>query len=140
MQLDFAEEEEPVINIAPMVDMIFLLLVFFLTATTFAKTEVEMGLNLPEARNGKPGTEGHLMVINVAKDGTLRVDGRTVTIESLHQKLKAAAQRNKEQEVLIRGDTAAQFGLVAKAFDACIGASLRKVSIAAQPEAEGLPR
>lgn len=140
MRLDRGEEEEATINLTPMIDMVFLLLIFFLASTTFAVEQVEMGLTLPEARNGKAGKDAHLLVINVTRDGALHVDGRVVTLEALHQKLKSAAQRNKDQEVLIRGDTSAQFGVVAKAFDACLGASLRKVSIAAQPDGEGQPR
>ena len=69
----------------------------------------------------------------------MSVDGRPVTIEALRQKLRAAATSDRGQEVLIRGDTRVQFGVVAQAFDACLAASLHRVSIAAQPT-ENEPR
>lgn len=134
MRLDPPRESDEGLNLTPLIDVVFLLLVFFLAATTFAKDEVEMDLVLPEAQSGAPKQEGHLMVINVASDGRLTVDGREVTLEALRQKLRAAASRNKDQEVLIRGDTRVQFGLVAQALDACLVARLTRVAVAAQPE------
>ena len=133
MRLDPGPVDDGPVNLTPLIDMVFLLLVFFLASTTFAKEEVEMDLTLPEATSGEPGEDGHLLVINVKRDGTLTIDGRAVTAEGLRQRLRAAAARDRDQEVLIRGDTLVHFGVVAQAFDACLAASLRKVSIAAKP-------
>ncbi len=134
MRLDAGSEEEAVVNLVPLLDVMFLLLIFFLVSTTFAKDEVDMNLVLPEARSGAPAESGNLLVINVAQDGAITVDGRQVaTMEALRQKLRAAASRNRDQQVLIRGDTRVQFGLVAQALDACLGASLKRVAIRARP-------
>ena len=133
MRLDREEPTDDVINLTPLIDVVFLLLVFFLVATTFADDEVEMDLELPEARNAEGQADEHLIVINIAEDGTIKVDGRPVTAAALEQKLLAAAERNKDQEVLIRGDTRVELGRVVNAFDACLAASLRHVSIAANP-------
>ncbi len=133
MRLDTEEINEESIDLTPLIDVVFLLLVFFLVSTTFAKDEVEMDLELPEATSGQPAGDSHLLVINVRQDGALSVDGRQVTKEALKQKLRAAAERDKTQEVLIRGDTRVHFGRVAMAFDACLAASLKRISIAAQP-------
>ena len=135
MRLDAGEEEEGTMNLVPLIDVMFLLLIFFLVSTTFTRDEVDMDLVLPEARSGAPSDTGHLLVINVTQDGVITVDGREVaTQEALRQKLRAAASRNRDQEVLIRGDTRAQFGLVARALDACLEASLKHVAIRARPE------
>ena len=53
----------------------------------------------------------------------------------MQQKLQAAASRNRDQEVLIRGDKRTQFGVVATVFDACLLAKLRSISIGADPAA-----
>jgi len=133
MRLEVDEGIDEGFNLTPLIDVVFLLLVFFLVATTFAKSEVEMDLELPQASSGEPSSSAHLIVVSIARNGSISVDGRSVTIEALRQKLRAAASRDREQEVLIRGDTRVQFGVVAQAFDACLAASLRHVSIAAQP-------
>ncbi len=62
------------------------------------------------------------------------VDGREVSVEALRQKLKAAATRDKDQEVQIRGDRKTQFGVVAQVFDACLLAKLHSISIMARPD------
>lgn len=133
MRLEVDEQIDEGLNLTPLIDVVFLLLVFFLVATTFADSEVEMDLELPKATSGKPSSSGHLLVVSIARDGSLSVDGRLVSMEGLRQKLRAAASKDRTQEVLIRGDTNVQFGIVAQAFDACLAASLRRVSIAAQP-------
>jgi biopolymer transport protein ExbD len=127
------------LELTPLIDVVFLLLVFFLAATTFARDEVDMDLELPESSSGEASERPHPIVIQVLSDGALTVDGRVVTIEALHQKLRAAAVRDKDQEVLIRGDTRVRFGAVAQAFDACLAASLKRVSIAAQPASSPAP-
>lgn len=133
MRLDPGEEREETLNMTPLIDVVFLLLIFFLSATTFSRDEVEMSLNLPESASGQQGGESRVIIINVSRDGRLLVDGRQVSVEALQQKLKAAASRDKDQEVLIRGDQKAQFGLVAKVFDACLLAKLSSISIGAEP-------
>jgi len=138
MRLERDDAKEPELNLTPLIDMVFLLLVFFLAATTFARSEVEMDLDLPKSQAGKSERESHLIVVNVLRDGRIRVDGREVTADVLRQRLRAAAARDKDQSVLIRGDTSVHFGAVAMALDACLGAKLSRVSVAAEPE--GPPR
>ncbi|MFO1051714.1 MAG: biopolymer transporter ExbD [Planctomycetota bacterium] len=132
LELDDPPEEGP--NLTSLIDVVFLLLVFFLVATTFASDEVEMDLELPKARTGEAQRESHPIIVHVDRDGSLHVDGRPITREGLEQKLRAAASRDKSQEVLIRGDTQVHLGRVVEAFDACRAASLTKVAIAAAPD------
>ena len=136
MRLDFDEQEaedEVPINLTPMLDMVFNLLLFFLAATTFAKEEVELDLRLPEARSGQQGTGPLQLIVNVFANGRLSVEGREVTFEALRQKLAAAIARNREQAVLIRGDRQAQFGVGLQVLDACRLAKIKKVDFAALP-------
>lgn len=121
------------INLTPLVDVVFLLLVFFLAATTLARKEVELDLRLPSARSGHQPGPARPLVVNVFADGRLVVDGREVTFEALRQKLAAAWQRDRAQEVLVRGDHAAQFGIGLQVLDACRLARITKVDFAALP-------
>ncbi len=131
MRLDTGEEDDNGINLTPLIDVVFLLLIFFLTATTFSREEVEMDLDLPEAASGEAGGGEQTIVINIDRNGRLVMNGRGVTEAALHQKLRAAAARNRNRQVLIRGDTEARYGIVAKVFDACLLAKLRSISIGA---------
>ena len=132
LELDDDDRDED-INMTPMIDVVFLLLIFFLAATTFAREEVELDLRLPEAKSGRPGTPTRQLVVNVFADGRLSVEGREVTLEALQQKLAAAAQRDKDQPVLVRGDREAQFGVGLQVLDVCRLAKITKVDFAALP-------
>lgn len=134
MRLDLDDEDrDDTINLTPMIDVVFLLLIFFLAATTFAREEVELDLRLPEAKTGQPSGAGRQLIVNVLADGRLSVDGREVSMEALRQKLTAAGQRDHDQAVLVRGDKQAQFGVGLQVLDACRLAKIQKVDFAALP-------
>ena len=135
MRLDDDDSDAgEVINLTPMIDVVFLLLIFFLAATTFAREEVELDLRLPQAKSGKAGNGEQQLVVNVFADGKLTVDGREVTLAALQQKLQAAVQRNAEQAVLVRGDQESRFGTGLAVLDVCRLAKVKKVDFAALPQ------
>lgn len=134
MRLDLDDDgDEIAINMTPMIDIVFLLLIFFLTATTFAREEVEMDMRLPEAHSGVEGKNAHPIIVQVFADGRMTLDGREVTLEALRQKLMSAAAKNQQASVLVRGDKQAQFGIGLQVLDACRLAKLTKVDFAALP-------
>jgi len=134
MRLDHeGDDDGGGINLTPMVDVVFLLLIFFLAATTFRTDEVSLDMKLPTAKSGDAGKGEKPLVVNLLADGRLHVDGREVTFEALRQKLQAAGLRSAEQAVLVRGDQQAQFGLGVQILDACRLAKIKKVDFAAQP-------
>lgn len=137
MRLEDDAETEGGINMMPLVDVVFLLLIFFLAATTFANEEVELDLRLPEAKSGESGNADRQLIINVSQDGTLSMGGRPVSLEALRQKLVAAVRRNKDQAVLVRGDKDAQFGVGLQVLDTCRLAKIKKVDFAALPARKG---
>jgi biopolymer transport protein ExbD len=138
MRLDAGDDDtDGGINLMPMVDVVFLLLIFFLAATTFAREEVELDLRLPEARSGQQGQPERQLIVNMLADGRLTMGGREVTLEALRQKLAAAVARQANQAVLVRGDRAAQFGLGLQVLDACRLANVKKVDFAALPQKGG---
>jgi biopolymer transport protein ExbD len=134
LEADADDSDDLGINMTPMIDCVFLLLIFFLAATTFASNEVELDLRLPQAKTGIEGKGDKPIVVNVLADGSIRVDGRVVTLEALKQKVAAAALRNPEQTVLVRGDEKAQFGLGVQVLDLCRLAKVKKVDFAATPQ------
>ncbi len=127
------EDREDGINMMPLIDVVFLLLIFFLAATTFAREEVELDLRLPEAKSGTASAPARPLVVNLLADGRISVDGRDVTLEALRQKLAAAGARQQDQSVLVRGDRNAQFGIGLQVLDACRLAKITKVDFAALP-------
>ncbi|MCP5021848.1 MAG: biopolymer transporter ExbD [bacterium] len=122
--------EELVLNLTPMIDVIFLLLIFFMVATTFQDPERELDVDLPQAQSGSTLTEqDDEVVINIKQDGTVVISDREVTQEELVRHLSQTAQQDPETPVTIRGDRFVHHEDVVSAMDACGSAGLHNLSI-----------
>jgi biopolymer transport protein ExbD len=96
--------EEPV-NVMPLIDVVFFLLVFFLIASTFAKEEREADLKLPGTAAIAPlSAEPKQVIVNVKEDGTAIVGGRAYDAAALLEFLANAVKNQPDREVLIRAD------------------------------------
>lgn len=108
------------VDLTPVIDMVFMLLIFFLVATTFQQQERETKVALPQAAASAPISSAmREIVINVTRDGTMIVNTKTVDEASLLSMLKSAAAQNPGQKVNVRGDRDATYGMVARALDLC---------------------
>ncbi len=104
----------------PIIDMVFLLLIFFLVATTFHQAEREMQIALPFAKASGPiSAVLKEMIINVDATGQIFVGGRAVTQEQLGQLIADAVRQNPDQKVTVRGDRNATYAHVVAALDVC---------------------
>ncbi len=137
MKLRVTDEDEPAMNLTPMVDVIFNLLVFFMLATTFAERERLLDLELPfaSATNTRQ-PEPRELVINVARDGGVWIDGRAVAGAELAAVLQGAANRDKNTMVTIRGDRRGYYNEIVHVLDECMQAGLENVSLGALSEDE----
>src|ERR1700758_1125410 len=97
----------PGIQLAPLVDVLLLLLIFFLMTWNAARNENELDVKVPKAAAAQPKTApvGDV-VVNVKADGNVVVNRRTLTAADLTDLLKSLVQLNSEQAVIIRGDEA----------------------------------
>lgn len=122
--------DELVLNLTPMIDVVFLLLVFFMVATTFLDPERELELELPEAESGEPvDLELEEIVINVKRDGSVVLEGRTLDQRGLVEALQRAAERDPTTPVTIRGDRQAHHEHVVQVMDACGVAGLIHLAV-----------
>ncbi len=122
--------EELVLNLTPMIDVIFLLLIFFMVATTFQDPERELDVDLPHAQSGSTLTEqDDEIILNVMRDGSVVLSERTVTSDELVRHLNQAAQQDPETPVTIRGDRFVHHEDIVSAMDACGSAGLHNLSI-----------
>ncbi len=115
------------VDLTPIIDIVFLLLIFFLVATTFQQTEREIDIALPDAESGAPISVAlRELVINVDRNGALILSGRTVAPDDLRDILTQAVAQNTEQKVTLRADRDAAWGSVAQALDICEGAGVEQ--------------
>lgn len=122
-----AAAAEPSIELTPIIDMVFLLLIFFLVATTFQQAEREMQIVLPETEHGGPISLAlRDLVINVAADGSVVVGGRAVDLPTLDRIVQDALQVSSDQKVTVRGDASASYEAIVRVLDVCKGAGVQE--------------
>ena len=104
-------DEQPTLNLTPMIDVVFLLIVFFMVGTKFTELERKIGLRVPEVTNVEALTPApEPRVVNVFADGQLTLDRQPVaSLEQLTQELAAAKGEYRELGVLVRGDADGRF-------------------------------
>jgi len=109
------------LNLTPLIDVVFLLLIFFLVATRFAQDDRELPVQLPSASNAVPMTmEPTELVVNVDSEGKYMVLGETMNLERVEAVLKKAVADNPvNQMVIIRGDRSVAFQAVVSIMDLC---------------------
>jgi biopolymer transport protein ExbD len=98
----------------PLVDVVFLLLIFFLVTSVFKKEELALLLNLPEGKEGGKMGEKKEAIIEMGKEG-LAYNGRPMTLERLDERLGEIRDRNLP--VIIRIDEKVEYGRIIKLFD-----------------------
>jgi len=117
----------PTIEMTPMIDMVFLLLIFFLVATTFQEEEREMQIALPEAAAAGPISAAlREIIINVAENGDMIVSRRTLDAGGLRKIIEAAVADNPKQKVTIRGDQRARYEFIVRPLDICKSAGIQQ--------------
>jgi len=118
-------EAGPSIELTPIIDMVFLLLIFFLVATTFREEEREMEIALPEAESGLPiSVAMRELVVNVDSDGAIVVGRQRMDLDGLRTLVGDALQTNPKQKVTIRGDKDVPYGTVARVLGVCKAAGV----------------
>ncbi len=126
-----SEEEDYALPLTPLVDIVFLLIIFFLLATTFVEAEKDIGVQLPPSASGSERRKAaESVVVNIHRDGTLVVTGRVTTSEELFQQLSAAWSRDPFTAVVVRGDKRTSHGTVVKVLDLCRRARIRNIAVA----------
>lgn len=128
MLLKCVNEPEGVsIDMTPVIDMVFMLLTFFLVATTFYQQEREMKIVLPAASSAVPVSAMlKELVVNVDERGGIILSGRTVDESALREAVAAAVRVNPEQKVTVRGDRRAAYEHVVRVLDICKGAGIQE--------------
>jgi len=133
--MKFSNHQPPAITmqLAPMIDILLLLLSFFIISWQFSRSETELNVSVPTAQEGaEPEQQRGEIIINVLPDGTIRVEGGTVDLTQLHSKLTAIAKQYKNQPVRIRGDGKVPYQRIVEVIDTCQKAGVWNISFATQ--------
>ena len=132
--MNFRRHAEPRVLgflIAPMVDILMVLLVFFIVTWNFALSENELDVRVPSAaKANEPQPYVGQVVINVKANGTVVVNRQQKTVAELLDQLKKLAQLYPDQAVIVRGDEAVDYKHIVEVLDICRQADIWNVAFA----------
>lgn len=120
------------LDLTPIVDVVFNLLIFFALSLNFAATSGGINVKLPSATSAEP-VKAEQVTINMTKDGKLFYNDKDIDIEGLTEKLKEVEDKNSI--VIIRADDAVPHGKVVEVMDIAKSEGLSKLAIAVQQSA-----
>ena len=133
MTLQQEEYEEPEINLTSLIDVVFLLLIFFMVSTTFERQAL-LRLDLPEASTAETEAVPEIVEFIITDDGRLFVGDQELVDERQATVQAAIAQRfseNPDAVLVVRADAEAPHRLVVRVLDSAAAEGIRRVSIAA---------
>lgn len=120
------------IEIIPLIDTIFFLLVFFMMASLSMAVYRGMPIDLPKAGTGQQGMREHAAV-TLTKDGQLYLDKQPISVDQLRKRLKGLLAVNPDLTVILSADEAVSHGRVVEAMDIARWAGSNRLAIAVKP-------
>jgi biopolymer transport protein ExbD len=126
----------PSIIIVSLIDILAILLIFFIVTTTFRKNLPQLQINLPESKTAEqaPSAEADPAVLRVKSADQITLDEKPVSLEALAQTLKTLREQAPSRPIAMQADREAPFGVVVKVLDALRDAGIKNVPAFTQPE------
>jgi biopolymer transport protein ExbD len=119
-------------NLVPLIDVLFILLIFFIVTFAMARFETELEISVPAAEASKTISQRKVgeIVINVREDGTIVLNSNVLDELQLTARLNELARYNDKQAIIIRGDVTTPYEKIVRVLDATHQAGLYHVSFA----------
>ena len=116
------------INLTPLIDIVFLLLIFFMLSTTFVDTR-QLPVELPTASSKAKSDSPDVTEIRIAADGSMQIDGKNTTLENIRTELSS---KKEKVSIVLRADKAATHGTVVGVMDIAQQLGIKSISVAVQ--------
>ena len=127
------KSKAPQLALTSMLDVIFLLLCFFVTVSVFSQWENEITIKLPSAATAEePDRLPGEIIVNLAKDGAVTINGKTLGLGDLQERLAKVAKFYPDQAVIIRADKDVRYELLVGVIDTCRAANVWNFSFATE--------
>lgn len=126
----------PSVIIVSLIDILAILLIFFIVTTTFQKNQPQLQINLPESKTAEqaPAENSQPLVLRIKSADQITLDEKPVTLETLSDALKALREQAPARPIAMQADREAPFGVVVKALDALRDAGIKNIPAFTQPE------
>lgn len=131
------KRRNPAPVILPLIDILAILLIFFIVTTTFKKVTPALQINLPESSKAAPAPRQSAppLVLQITAEETVVLDGRQISFEDLSEAVRRAVHLEPERQLALEADRAAPFGTVVRVMDALRAAGVRQLPALVEPAA-----
>ena len=124
------EQDDTEVNLTPMLDVVFIMLIFFIVTASFVK-EAGIDVTRPDAATAERKERGNILVA-ISESGQVWIDKRHVDIRAVRANIERLAAENPQGSVVIQADTNSKNGILVQVMDAARLAGVEQVSIAAE--------
>ena len=138
MRLAPLRRHKPEIQMSPLIDIVFLLLLFYAVTTTFVSDE-RLKLKLPEAKTAEDAgvsREERPPEVKVAADGTIWIDDRIVPESELENRIRQLVERAPDDGIILKGDKDADYGVVVHVLDIARSVGAKGIQMSAERPVE----
>lgn len=125
-----ATQDEPEINITPMLDIVFIMLIFFIVTTTFVR-ETGVTVDKPEAISAIPRPQGNVL-IGVDSNSQIWMNGSQIELADVRTQVQRARAENPEGSVILISDKGARTGTLVDVMDQVQAAGVMRMAISAE--------
>ena len=131
------KRQAPSVIIVSLIDILAILLIFFIVTTTFRKNQPLLQINLPESKAAEqaPAENSEPVILSVKSAEEITLDETPVTLAALAQTLKTVREQQPARPIAMQADREAPFGTVVKVLDALKEAGIKNIPAFTQPEA-----
>ena len=131
MRFQGDSEEDYSLQLTSLIDVVFLLLIFFMVSTSFVDFTRRLDIELPEAKSSAEVVEKKSFLIEVGVEKRISLNGKTVLLDDLESELKAGVVSGKfKPSLTVKADKRLDYGYVIKVMGLISGAGIRDISLA----------
>lgn len=127
---EYNNGDDAEINMTPMLDIVFIMLIFFIVTTSFIK-ETGVTINRPVAQTAQKKSKGNILIA-IKPDNEIWIDKRNVDIRAVRANVEKLSAQNPESSVIIQADEDSKTGLLVRVMDQVRLAGIFNISIAAE--------
>lgn len=127
-----ATKDEPEINITPMLDIVFIMLIFFIVTTSFIR-ETGVEVNKPSALTAEPRPQGNVLIA-IRDNDEIWMNRQNIEMHEVKSQVERARAENPESAVVIIADRTSRTGMLVQVMDQVQAAGITRISISAEEE------
>lgn len=126
------EGEDAAIDLTPMLDVVFIMLIFFIVTTSFVK-ETGVDINRPSAATAQKKSKGNILIA-IKPNGEIWIDKRQIDVRAIRANIQRLKAKFPTSSVIIQSDAEAKTGILVKVMDQIRLAGVQNISIAASKD------